>query len=437
MKARDVLLPVAVPNLVPVAFVLGVLGQRAHDEVVGSALVVEALAVSIDAQERLACEEVVAVVVRTDVVGVAGLLVCSEQAAVESKGSVDVIQFGTEPEQGLDAVARARRERVEGAQTAVARRLQGLVHVLVAGVAAGRNDDALGGVDADHAIGALGVHADNAAGLASDEAPHRGEEALFAAVEAQDVLVEVLGDVTLAAGILAISAVTGRPFLVAGTLGHVVLELNLKLALCKDLRVPVDGLAGIEGPLADQRRADLAERVVVHVVDDVHRVDLGLCADLLLRLGTNGAKRGRADVVATCRLLDEDGLEAFLGGSACREVARSACADDADLEVEHFLALGIGDGRCLAEPVRSACVCRCRGAGSLVFGLDLAALIPESRCAACHRSSSEQSAAHCGTGQETPSRNAGVVLMFHVHLLLDMVQQIRRIYVAKGWETIT
>ena len=347
VEARHVLDPVGVPDLVPVAQALGLLADGVHHEVVRGALVVEALAGVVHAQEGLRAEEEVAVVAEV-VVRVADLLVVAQQAAVEDERGVHGVHLGACPQQGLDAVALAGGEGVEAGQAGVRLVLQGLVHLLVHGVAAGGHHDARRGVDAD--IGAVGVGGINAlAGVAVHDELNQGSlKAHVAPVEAPDVGVHGLGHLGLTIRIVAIGAVAGGPLGVTGALRHVVLELDLHAVAVEDILVPVHGLAGVLGPNLHQAGVNLAQGVVVHIVHDVDGLDEGTL--LLLLAGVHRADGGAADVVALRVLLDEQRLGAVLGGGAGREVTRGAGTDDEDLALDGLDAVGVGHDGSGAQP---------------------------------------------------------------------------------------
>ena len=347
MEARHVGDPAGVPDLVPEAQALGLLADGVHREVVRRALVVEALAGVVHAQERLRAEEEVAVVAKV-AVRVADLLVVAQKSSVKDERGVHGVHARAGPQQRLDAVARARGEGVEAAQAREVLVLERLVHLLVHRVAARGHHHTGRGVDAD--VVALGVGGVDAAADAAlhDELHERGLVADLAALEALDVRVHNDGDLGLAVGVGAVGAVAGGPFKVPGSLGHVVLELHLEAVLGEQVLVPVDGLAGVVGPDAHEAGVDLAAGVAVEVGDDVDGVDEG--ALLLLLARVHGADGGAADVVAHAVLLDEERLGAALGRCGRGEVARGARTDDEDLALDGLDAVGVGDGGRLAQP---------------------------------------------------------------------------------------
>ena len=421
MEALHVDLPVAVPHLVPVAFAFGVFRHGAQHEVVRRALVVETLAVHVDAQERLRAEEVVAVVFAADAIGVARFLLGGQQAAVERQRAGNRVHRGARPQQRLDAVARAVRECVERAQCGVALGLQGLVHVFVVGIAAGAHDDALGRVHADvFAVAVFRVQA-FARAVLDNQALHRRAEANLAVAEALDIGIHDVGHIAFAAGVFAVGAMAGGPLVVARAGRHVPLELHFHAVFGKQVAIPVDGLARVFGPFAPQLRVDLPNGVVIDVVDDVHHIDGGLIAFGLLQFGIHRAKRRAAHARTRSRFLDEQRFRAVLGGACRGEIACRACAHDNDVEIERLDAIGIGDLRRLAQPVGAA-------AGGLraAFGCFLAARLLR-RAAARHACDGGQ--AH-GGGR---ARQKRATIHFCFHNASLPVCAMRRVVRDQGW----
>ena len=349
VEARHVVLPVAVPHLVPETLAGRLAGDGALHEVVGCALVVEAAAVGVNAQEGLGGVEVVAVLLAADLVGGAHLLIGREQAAVERHRGGVLVHIGALAQQGQDTVAGAAGEGVHGAVAGVAGGMAIGEHLLVEGVAARGHYHALGGVHADHAVRALGIGAHYAAVL-GDEVHHGSVEAHLAAVKRRDVGVHDRRHIALAGGVLAVGAVTRGEVLVEGALGHIPLQLHLHAVLGEQVGIPVDGLAGIEGPLLQKAHRHLAVGVAVHVVDDLHGVNGGLLALGLLQAAVHRAERRGAHGVAVAGLLDEQRLGAVLGGSARGEIAGGARADHEHVSVHGLHAVGVRHRRGVNEP---------------------------------------------------------------------------------------
>ena len=315
---------------------------------VQAGLVAEALAVQVDLHERLLAEpEVLARGV------VAGDGVGHDGGAVEEHGQGVILHHAARPQRGLDAGAVVGRalagSELEG------QRLTGLEHLAVAGVAAGGDDDALGGVDED--VLALGVLADGAgdAVIVLDELDEGGL-GHGGAAEAVGVVLQNVGD---AEGLLAVGGrgVTGRPGLVAAARGaHAGFQPHGVAVLFQDVGVPVDGLVGVVRPDVPQAGVDAGGGVlddVLHALVLVDEVLAVLFDGLELLLGADGAKvalRGGELRAA----LDHDGLRAVFKGGGVGRPAGGTGTDDEHFGVVLGDALGERDLRLNAQPRRNA-----------------------------------------------------------------------------------
>ena len=324
-------------------------------ELIGAGLVAEALALQVDLQERLLAEpEPLAVGL------VAGGLGRQAGAAVEHHGGVAGIHLAARPEHRLDAGAVGL-----GTHGDVNLHLHGLGlqrqhHLGVAGIAAGRHDGALGGLDADVVAvgGVLGDDAGDSAGRDIDIQLHQAGVAadLTAALFDEGLHVGVEGDVVRLA-LNRVRAVAGGIGLVAlGMLliADAALELHEPVARAfEDVGQPVDQLAGVVDPGLDQVAVDIAAGIAYDLLQGFNLVNLKLGEFLegfQLQLGVDGADVF-LDLGGGVRLLDDEDLCALFRGGHAGNPAAGSAADHQDLGLELFGDVALGDFRGLAQPV--------------------------------------------------------------------------------------
>ena len=330
--------------------------------VVRAGLVAEALAVEVDLHERLLAEPPP---LAHD--AVAGLLVGLDGRAVEHACGADGVHLATGPQRGLDAVARgvaAGAVTADGDAHLLVPRLARLHHLQVVAVAARRQDDALGSVDANvvAVVHVAGDDADHTAALVLLQLDELGGPAelrtlLLGILLERYAEVEVL---VLLALVGLVRAVAGRPRLVARTLalradGAFELHDQATVAL-DDLGEPVDQGAGFVRPHLHQVVVDEAVGIADDVLHGLHLVDLEL--RVLVERGQLQLRVDGTDVLARSkhgrRAVDAENLRAVLGGGDDGRQAGGAAAHDQHLGVDGLGDIALGDLGSLAQPAGRA-----------------------------------------------------------------------------------
>ena len=324
---------------------------RVEHEIVRGALVAEALALEVHLEPGLRGHPHHAV----DHLA-AGKRVGRQRAAVEQHGSMDVVECGTRPDAGLDAVALGTGDAGVEGEDELGLRLECREHLVVEGIAAGADAHALSSVDAHVAVGALGDDARHAAGLVLLKLDHGAAVAELDAVVG-GVRLEDLAVLSRAAVLHA--SVAGCPVAVlhlVGILVEVMVGAVHKLAagLLAQVAVPLNRLGRLVCPQAKQLGIDVGGGVHGHLAADVERLDVGVVGKLVL--GADGAK-GTANARAHLVLLDDENLRAVLGGRAGSEKAGGTCANNKHVAVERLDDVALSDLGCGAEP--------CGGVGGL------------------------------------------------------------------------
>jgi len=338
-------LPVAVEH--GAVGVVGLVHRGMQDPVVhAGALVGEALAVQVDLEPGLGAHPE-----HRALGGNARELVGHDGGTVEEHGGVDLVHRGAGPQAGLDAVAGVggRSPRLGADLLHVG--LEGVEHVGVGAIAAGRDDDALLGGHLD--VLAVLVLGDDTGDLAAlhEELDHRGAEEDLGTV-GRGVVTEHLAAVEgrLAVGIDGpCGAVAGRPvsheaLLVAD--GRFVPHDDA--ALGEEVGIPVDALRGVVVPLVEERQAQVRVGVAVHVEGHGLAVDDGAILDL--ELAVHGAQVV-LDVTVGLALLEDDDGRAGFGGRAGGEESAGTGTDDHDVGVLGGGDIAIGDLGGLTQPV--------------------------------------------------------------------------------------
>lgn len=326
-----------------------------QDALVGAGLVEETLALGVDLQERLAAhpEEaalaVLGLVTARHCVGLQG-------GTVEHHHAVGVVELCAHPDAGLDAVTGSTGDRTVAAHDGQILRLQGFHHVIVQGVAAGADDNALGSVDADVlAVLVLSDDADHAVVLLHQL--HHGGVVHELDAETRGIIGQDLCTVQGLAGAVVGTGPAGR---VAGSKVDVAVAVvvaaglvpQLHAAVSQTIAVPVDGLSGLLAEQAHQALVDVTGCDLGHLGDVIELVDLG--APFLLVTAVDGAQVV-ADAAAG-HLVDDQGLCAVLGSAAgCKQAARAA-ADHQNFGLEGVHDVAVSDDGSGAQPLRGAVV---------------------------------------------------------------------------------
>ena len=360
-------------------------------------LVHEALAVHVHVQEGLTAgqEDVAAhaILVELEAVG--------QNGAVPDHAGAPGLKLGTGPQRHADAVAGLGHRIAQGAPGRVARSQIGQ-HLVVGAVAAGTDDDALGGVHLDETLLALGHHAGHAARFVNDELLSRALEADLAAEVVGEyvahhfqmrigVVVRAVRVVLADAGVVAHGRVIG-----VRVVGAVPLEGKEHALGAQRVDHPLDHLARLLGPGLVHEHVGVAGLGLVGMVQKRGHV--------LLMIGRKlGVQRadGLAGSGDGAGLLQHDHLRAVLGGGGGGHKAPVARAHDHDVGVYGLHELG-GHLRLVAPA----------GSGGPGFGGLRAALGRGGRCAA-RKAHGGQGAGRGGTGQKSTTGKIG----FHCILL--------------------
>ena len=343
-------------------------------EVVRDVLVGKTLAALVEVQPRLSARP--PDVGQTGGVRLAHVQVERERSAVKRDAAGMVaVDVSTGPQRHLDAVAHGERAAHvvdDGVLVAVVERLH---HLRVAAVAAGGEDDALGGVDLDVSAVSVALH---------DDAGHL---AVFILNELLGGMQEELGHAHLL-GIL-------HPDRVGELAAHVVRAKLLEFALAEDgmglhfalvdgllhigldehidvlgghlVHEPVHRTAGVVDPQGDQALVNLVAAVAADIVDDLVELFLGVldAIALLHDLGVVGADfAGPGDRAAV--LFNPDDLRAQIRSGNRRDAAAVAGADDDDFSLDHFS--DVGDGGRLGKVLLVVPLAGARRFLSLGFG---------------------------------------------------------------------
>ena len=335
-----------------------------QDAFVGAGLVEETLALGVDLQERLAAHPEEAALAVLGLV-TAGHCVGLQGGTVEYHHAVGVVKLCAHPDAGLDAVAGSAGDGTVAAHDGQVLRLQSFHHVIVQGVAAGADDDALGSVDADVlAVLVLSDDADHAVVLLHQL--HHGGVVHELDAETRGIIGQDLCTVQGLAGAVVGTGPAGR---VAGSKVDVAVAVvvaaglvpQLHAAVSQTIAVPVDGLSGLLAEQAHQALVDVTGCDLGHLGDVIELVDLG--APFLLVTAVDGAQVV-ADAAAG-HLVDDQGLCAVLGSAAgCKQAARAA-ADHQNFGLEGVHDVAVSDDGSGAQPLRGAVV---HGLGGLVGG---------------------------------------------------------------------
>ena len=337
---------------------VGVEGLHVHavqHELIGAGLVAEALALQVDLQERLLAEpEPLAVGL------VAGGLGRQAGAAVEHHGGVAGIHLCARPEHRLNAGAVGLRAHGNIDLHLHGLGLQRQHHLGVAGIAAGRHDGALGGLDADVVAvgGILSDDAGDSAGGNIDVELHQAGVAadLTAALFDEGLHVGVEGDVVRLA-LNRVRAVAGGERLIAlGMLliADAALELHEPVARAfEDVGQPVDQLAGVVDPGLHEVAVDVAAGIAYDLLQGFGLIDFKfgeVLEALKLQLGVDGADVF-LDLGGGVRLLDDEDLCALFRGGHTGNPAAGSAADHQNLSLKLFGDVRFRDFGGLAQPV--------------------------------------------------------------------------------------
>ena len=360
-------------------------------------LVHEALAVHVHVQEGLAAgqEDVAAhaILVELEAVG--------QNGAVPDHAGAAGLELGAGPQRHADAVAGLGHRIAQSAPSGVARGQVGQ-HLGVGAVAAGADDDALGGVHLDKALLALGHHAGHAAGLVDDKLLGRALKADLAAKILGEhvthhfqvgvgVVVRAVRVVLPDAGVVAHGRVVGVRIVRA-----MPFEGEEHALGTQRVGHPLDHLAGLLGPGLVHEHVRVAGLGLVGVVQKRRHVFLMVGGELGIQSADGLASGGDG-----AGLLQHDHLRAVLGGGGGGHKAPVARAHDHDVGIDGFHELG-GHLRLVAPA----------GSGGPGFGGLRAALGRGGRCAA-RKAHGGQGAGRGGTGQKSTTGKIG----FHCILL--------------------
>ena len=333
VEGGHVVAPVGVEDLD--AHVAGLAGALVQVVVVGQALVAEALTLGVDLEEGLRAHPP-----HAGRGPVAALAAGHGASALEVHGGVGHIHLAAGEVRGAQTVARRARVAVHHDVAQAVLLVERVHHLRVGRVAAGSQHHALGGVHAD--VVAVLVLADDARDLAVllDELDHRGGVAHVAALG----LHAVAHDLGLGDGVVleVVVQVADRVLLelLVGVGVDVGLKPHAQATVGHESGVPVHGLAGVLGPLADEGGVGAIGGVAEKVAGDL--LDVHLDAGVLLGGGADAA-----DVVAHAEahglLLEHDDVQARLGGRDGAGHAGGAGAHDGEVAVERLSELELID----------------------------------------------------------------------------------------------
>ena len=316
-----------------------------QDVVIAAGLVGEALAVQAHLQEGLRAHP------EQRAGRLASNLIRGNGAAIKEHAAVGLVHYSAGPEAGLDAVALAAGIGVIDVDHLYRLGLQGLQHVHVQAVAAGADDDALGGVIAYDALLSLGIDAGH--GLVLFDEAEQGGVVVNLQTQVLAVFLQNVGGGSV--GALGVAHLEGVTHIIDGVAYFLTVAVHFvaeaEPTLGHPVGVPVDGLAGVVGPDLVQALVAVAVGLAIELCDDVELVRV---VPVLQLLPAADRTQGVADTGAAeffVHLLNEDRLGALFHRRAGGEETGRTGADDQDLGLDGLHHFGLVDGRSLAQPI--------------------------------------------------------------------------------------
>ena len=331
------------------------------DVVIRNGLVAEALAVVVHLQEWLAADvrHHAGVGIQTAPADAGG-----HAAAVKDHDRGHVVLVRADPRRSLDAVAVVARISLHGGAVRNGLRVHVAHHVLVVGVAAGADHDALPRINADIiAVGILADHANHAACLVADELLHRRVEKNPPA-RRRKRLNQMHRNLRMDGGIGHVGhrlvpfvhglqvVADGEGLVEAVILVAAVGFHNHFIALLRhQVSQPVHSRATLIGPEADELLIHAVRRILAQLLDDLVLVEAD--ARRLLHAAVNGCKAGAGGADGGELFHNRDGRAALDSTHAGRH-AGVARADDNNIADIDLGKLILRDGcRCVAPGLRA------------------------------------------------------------------------------------